>query len=46
MIHPNGSLFEELSKWVRNHELVFTTKEFMRQAALKIARSTIKIENL
>ncbi|KAG8229443.1 hypothetical protein J437_LFUL010790, partial [Ladona fulva] len=30
-IHPNSSLFEELPRWVLYHELVFTTKEFMRQ---------------
>lgn len=31
MIHPNSALFEELPRWVLYHELVFTTKEFMRQ---------------
>ncbi|KAL1459627.1 hypothetical protein WDU94_011591 [Cyamophila willieti] len=31
MIHPNSCLFEELPRWVLYHELVFTTKEFMRQ---------------
>ncbi|EDW11612.1 pre-mRNA-splicing factor ATP-dependent RNA helicase DHX16 [Drosophila mojavensis] len=31
MIHPNSSLFEELPRWVLYHELVFTSKEFMRQ---------------
>ncbi|XP_058796016.1 pre-mRNA-splicing factor ATP-dependent RNA helicase DHX16 [Phymastichus coffea] len=30
-IHPNSSLFQELPRWVLYHELVFTTKEFMRQ---------------
>lgn len=30
-IHPNSSLFEELPRWLLYHELVFTTKEFMRQ---------------
>ncbi|XP_050315434.1 pre-mRNA-splicing factor ATP-dependent RNA helicase DHX16-like isoform X2 [Anthonomus grandis grandis] len=30
-IHPNSALFEELPRWVLYHELVFTTKEFMRQ---------------
>ncbi|CAN9501670.1 unnamed protein product [Ophioblennius macclurei] len=30
-IHPNSSLFEELPRWIIYHELVFTTKEFMRQ---------------
>lgn len=30
-VHPNSSLFEELPRWVIYHELVFTTKEFMRQ---------------
>ena len=31
MIHPNSSLFEEKPRWIIYHELVFTTKEFMRQ---------------
>ncbi|XP_069775438.1 LOW QUALITY PROTEIN: pre-mRNA-splicing factor ATP-dependent RNA helicase DHX16 [Narcine bancroftii] len=30
-IHPNSSLFEEQPRWLVYHELVFTTKEFMRQ---------------
>lgn len=30
-IHPNSSLFEELPRWVVYYELVFTTKEYMRQ---------------
>ncbi|XP_066437664.1 pre-mRNA-splicing factor ATP-dependent RNA helicase DHX16 isoform X2 [Eleutherodactylus coqui] len=30
-IHPNSSLHEEQPRWVIYHELVFTTKEFMRQ---------------
>eukprot|EP00731_Ephydatia_muelleri_P026528 Em0018g628a len=30
-IHPQSSLFQELPKWVIYHELVFTTKEYMRQ---------------
>ncbi|TPP63485.1 DEAH (Asp-Glu-Ala-His) box polypeptide 16 [Fasciola gigantica] len=29
--HPNSCLVEALPKWVIYHELVFTTKEFMRQ---------------
>uniref|UniRef100_A0A1B6C691 RNA helicase n=1 Tax=Clastoptera arizonana TaxID=38151 RepID=A0A1B6C691_9HEMI len=33
MIHPNSSLFEELPRWIIYHELVFTTKEFMRQVS-------------
>ncbi|KAJ8039315.1 Pre-mRNA-splicing factor ATP-dependent RNA helicase DHX16 [Holothuria leucospilota] len=37
MIHPNSSLFEEQPRWLIYHELVFTTKEFMRQV--------IEIEN-
>lgn len=37
MIHPNSSLFESLPRWILYHELVFTTKEFMRQ--------TIEIES-
>jgi len=31
LIHPNSSQFEELPRWVLYHELVFTTKEYMRQ---------------
>lgn len=31
MIHPNSALFEDLPRWVIYHELVFTSKEFMRQ---------------
>jgi pre-mRNA-splicing factor ATP-dependent RNA helicase DHX16 len=31
MIHPNSALFEDLPRWLIYHELVFTTKEFMRQ---------------
>jgi len=30
-IHPSSSMFETLPKWVVYHELVFTSKEFMRQ---------------
>eukprot|EP01116_Phalansterium_solitarium_P013330 TRINITY_DN306_c0_g2_i1.p1 TRINITY_DN306_c0_g2~~TRINITY_DN306_c0_g2_i1.p1 ORF type:complete len:1054 (+),score=452.61 TRINITY_DN306_c0_g2_i1:90-3251(+) len=30
-IHPSSSLFQQLPRWVVYHELVFTTKEFMRQ---------------
>lgn len=33
MIHPNSCLFEDLPRWIVYHELVFTTKEFMRQVA-------------
>ena len=29
--HPNSSLFEEQPRCLIYHELVFTTKEFMRQ---------------
>lgn len=36
-LHPTSCLFEELPKWVVYHEVVFTTKEFMRQ--------TIEIES-
>ncbi|KAF0046045.1 hypothetical protein F2P81_002574 [Scophthalmus maximus] len=32
--HPNSSLFEEQPRWLIYHELVFTTKEFMRQVRL------------
>jgi pre-mRNA-splicing factor ATP-dependent RNA helicase DHX16 len=31
MIHPNSALFEDLCRWLIYHELVFTTKEYMRQ---------------
>jgi pre-mRNA-splicing factor ATP-dependent RNA helicase DHX16 len=31
MIHPSSCLFKEIPRWVIYHELVFTTKEFMRQ---------------
>ena len=31
LIHPNSSLFEEKPRWVLYHELVLTTKEYMRQ---------------
>lgn len=34
-IHPNSSLFEEQPRWVLYHELVFTTKEFMRQVGTR-----------
>uniref|UniRef100_A0A8C5AWK2 RNA helicase n=1 Tax=Gadus morhua TaxID=8049 RepID=A0A8C5AWK2_GADMO len=30
-VHPNSSLFDEQTRWLIYHELVFTTKEFMRQ---------------
>jgi len=30
-IHPSSALFQQLPRWVIYHELVFTTKEFMRQ---------------
>lgn len=30
-IHPNSSMFEEQPRWVLYFELVYTTKEFMRQ---------------
>ena len=36
-IHPNSSLFEQKPRCLVYHELVFTTKEFMRQV--------IEIEN-
>ncbi|XP_065220095.1 pre-mRNA-splicing factor ATP-dependent RNA helicase DHX16 [Planococcus citri] len=31
LIHPNSSMFESLPRWILYHELVFTTKEYMRQ---------------
>jgi len=30
-VHPSSSLFENMPKWVIYNELVFTTKEFMRE---------------
>lgn len=30
-VHPNSSLFDEQPRWVIYYELVFTTKEYMRQ---------------
>ena len=30
-IHPSSGLAKELPRWVVYHELVFTTKEYMRQ---------------
>ena len=30
-IHPNSSLFEDQPRWVIYFELVFTSKEYMRQ---------------
>ncbi len=30
-IHPTSALFQQLPRWLIYHELVFTTKEFMRQ---------------
>ena len=32
-VHPNSCLFEDRPRWVIYHELVFTTKEFMRQVS-------------
>ena len=37
-IHPNSSLFQELPKWVVYFELVFTTKEYMRQVRVNVVR--------
>ena len=31
LIHPNSCLFEQNPRWVLYHELVLTTKEYMRQ---------------
>jgi len=30
-VHPSSALFQERPRWVIYHELVFTSKEFMRQ---------------
>lgn len=38
-VHPNSSLFEEQPRWLIYHELVFTTKEFMRQVRTKTAQN-------
>ncbi len=32
-IHPSSCLLEQMPKWVIYHELVLTSKEFMRQAS-------------
>lgn len=34
MIHPNSCLFEDTPKWLIYYELVFTTKEYMRQVGI------------
>lgn len=44
-VHPNSSLFEELPRWIIYHELVFTTKEFMRQV-LKIFKTMLDVCSL
>jgi pre-mRNA-splicing factor ATP-dependent RNA helicase DHX16 len=31
LIHPTSCMFEDLPKWIIYHDLVFTTKEYMRQ---------------
>ncbi|RWS02705.1 pre-mRNA-splicing factor ATP-dependent RNA helicase DHX16-like protein [Dinothrombium tinctorium] len=31
LIHPNSALFEEKPRWILYHELVLTTKEYVRQ---------------
>lgn len=31
LVHPNSCLFEDRPRWLIYHELVFTTKEYMRQ---------------
>ena len=33
-IHPNSCLFEEMPRWIVYYELVFTSKEFMREVCL------------
>lgn len=33
-IHPNSSLFDEQPRWLVYYELVFTTKEYMRQVGV------------
>ena len=33
-IHPNSALHEDRPRWLIYFELVFTTKEFMRQVIL------------
>lgn len=40
-VHPNSSLFEEQPRWLIYHELVFTTKEFMRQVCLPRMRHSL-----
>ncbi len=36
LIHPNSSLFEGTPRWLLYHELVFTTKEYMREVRLSV----------
>uniref|UniRef100_A0A4W3GFG3 Activating signal cointegrator 1 complex subunit 3 n=1 Tax=Callorhinchus milii TaxID=7868 RepID=A0A4W3GFG3_CALMI len=38
-VHPNSSLFETQPRWLIYHELVFTTKEFMRQVSAQLCVS-------
>lgn len=45
MVHPNSSMYEDRPKWLIYHELVFTTKEFMRQVRTVVDQlsSTLKL---
>lgn len=47
MVHPNSSMYEDRPKWLIYHELVFTTKEFMRQVRTGVDQlsSTLKLLN-
>lgn len=36
-IHPNSCLFEDRPRWVIYHQLVYTTKEFMREVSCSLA---------
>jgi pre-mRNA-splicing factor ATP-dependent RNA helicase DHX16 len=38
-IHPNSCLAEDKPRWIIYHELVFTTKEYMRQVRFLVSRS-------
>lgn len=44
-IHPNSSLFEEQPRWLLYHELVLTTKEFMRQVRVPPPALAVRLLN-
>ena len=42
-IHPTSSVFERMPRWVVYHELVFTTKEYMRQVRYRTVFQTCMV---